>query len=80
MARAESRRDALSQFEVNVARCAEVVLSRWEIQVIKLRAESPQPPTCPSKTTVVASVGCVLERPFEGFVVRKVLSRGRGRA
>ena len=29
----------------------EVVLSRWEVQVTKLRAESLQPPACPSKTT-----------------------------
>ena len=28
----------------------------------------------------VASVGCVEERPFEGFVIRQVRSRGRRRA
>ena len=31
----------------------EVLLCRWDIQVIRLRVESPQPPACPSKNTGV---------------------------
>ena len=50
----EGRRDARSQFHVNVAWCAR----EWWIQVTWLRAESSQPPACPSKTTGVR------RRPF----------------
>ena len=48
----------------------------------RLRNESLQPPACPSNTTraTVASVGIVVERPFERFVVGQVLKRGLRRA
>ena len=45
------------------------MLSRWEFQLIRLRAEA----------VLVASDGCVMKRPFESFVVRNILSRGRRR-
>ena len=48
----------------------EVVLSQWEIQVTRLRAESCQPPACPSKAVLVASAGCVMERSFANFRIR----------
>ena len=73
----ERRTDALSQFDTDVARCAKGggALSRWEIQVTRLRAKSPQSPAYPSKKAVlVASVGCVVARPFQGFAAREVLS------
>ena len=43
------------------------MLSRWEIQVTRLRAESLHPAACPSKTTGVkwATIGCVMERSIE---------------
>ena len=62
----------------------EVVQCGWEAQVARMRAEPHQPPVRPSKTTrakreaiSVASVGCVLECPFEVFVLGKVLGGGR---
>ena len=65
----------------------EVVLSSWEIHLTRLRAESAQPPACSWKTSevkrmpfLVTSVACVVERSFEGFAVRQLLSRGRRRA
>ena len=62
----------------------EVEPRRWKIQVTRLRAEvSP----APSKSVMnhwgaahaflMASVRRVVERSFEGFAVRKVLSRSR---
>ena len=49
LARGQSRRSArLMSFGVR----RDVVLSRWEIQVTMLRAESSQPPACRSRTTV----------------------------
>ena len=53
----------------------EAVLSRWEIQVTRLRAESLQ------EAILVASIVCVMEGPFEvlGFVFCEVLGRGRRR-
>ena len=65
----------------------EVVLSRWEIQVTSLRAECPQPPAWPPKThrgapeaILAGSFGCVATRPFEFFVLCRVLGGGRPQA
>ena len=57
-----------------VVRREVVLMSRWEIQVTQLRAESLQPPACPSKNhwggadaILVASVCRVVECLFKGF-------------
>ena len=67
-----AERDALSQFEIDVAWCAEEVeLSLWEIQVTMVRAESPR--WSDTDSVLVASDGRVVKRPFECFIFREVL-------
>ena len=82
MARAESRwsdeevRWASSRLmSLGVRR--EVMLSRWDIRVTKLRTESLQ--LLAKRTPLCDRLG-VVERPCEDFADRQVLSRGRRRA
>ena len=51
----------------------EAVLSRWEIQVTRLRAESPHPPATEQEALSVASLGRVVERPLGRLVFCQVL-------